>query len=229
MDLTIDNITENVNTINSGCVDRRLKYILERLVIHLHDLVRETRLSTDEWMAAIQFLTQVGQTCTSTRQEFILLSDILGVSLLVDAIDHPKPSGATEGTVLGPFHTDEAKNVEHGDSIAHDADGEPLLVLCTVRDKAGQPLEGVKIDVWETDSKGFYDVQYSERDGPDGRAVLESDKEGRFWFKAITPVPYPIPSDGPVGKLLGRLGRHCFRPAHMHFMLNHPSYDPLIT
>ncbi|KAH6988659.1 Intradiol ring-cleavage dioxygenase [Ilyonectria destructans] len=210
MDLTIENITENVQIINSKCPDRRLKFLLERLVVHLHDMVRETRLSTEEWMATLQFLTKVGQTCTSTRQEFILLSDILGVSLLVDAIDHPKPKGSTEGTVLGPFHTHEANLVDNGAGIASDPQGEPLLVLCTVRDAAGKPLENVKIDVWETDSKGFYD-------------------NGRFWFKAIVPVPYPIPSDGPVGKLLGRLNRHCFRPSHMHFMFNHPIYDPLIT
>ncbi|CAH0047001.1 unnamed protein product [Clonostachys solani] len=228
-DLTIDNITENVHFINAQCSDRRLKFILERLVSHAHDLVRETRLSTEEWMEAIQFLTQVGQTCTETRQEFILLSDILGISLLVDAIDHPKPPGASEGTVLGPFHTHEAQNIEHGGGIASDPEGEPLLVLCTVRDSAGKALENVTIDVWETDSKGFYDVQYANHDGPDGRAILTSDKDGIFWFKAIVPVPYPIPSDGPVGKLLAKLGRHCYRPSHMHFMFNHPIYDPLIT
>lgn len=256
-DLTIDNITENVHFINGQCSDRRLKFIVERLVSHAHDLVRETRLSTEEWMAAIQFLTEVGQTCTETRQvipptpwqmhsshlhcvttdwhvpneskEFILLSDILGISLLVDAIDHPKPPGASEGTVLGPFHTHEAQNIEHGGGIASDPEGEPLLVLCTVRDSEGKALEDVKIDVWETDSKGFYDVQYANHDGPDGRAILTSDKDGIFWFKAIVPVPYPIPSDGPVGKLLAKLGRHCYRPSHMHFMFSHPIYDPLIT
>ncbi|CAG9945891.1 unnamed protein product [Clonostachys rosea f. rosea IK726] len=228
-DLTIDNITENVHFINGQCSDRRLKFIVERLVSHAHDLVRETRLSTEEWMAAIQFLTEVGQTCTETRQEFILLSDILGISLLVDAIDHPKPPGASEGTVLGPFHTHEAQSIEHGGGIASDPEGEPLLVLCTVRDSAGKALEDVKIDVWETDSKGFYDVQYANHDGPDGRAILTSDKDGIFWFKAIVPVPYPIPSDGPVGKLLAKLGRHCYRPSHMHFMFSHPIYDPLIT
>ncbi|CAH0036564.1 unnamed protein product [Clonostachys rhizophaga] len=228
-DLTIDNITENVHFINAQCSDRRLKFVVERLVSHAHDLVRETRLSTEEWMAAIQFLTEVGQTCTETRQEFILLSDILGISLLVDAIDHPKPPGASEGTVLGPFHTHEAQNIEHGGGIASDPEGEPLLVLCTVRDSAGKALEDVKIDVWETDSKGFYDVQYANHDGPDGRAILTSDKDGIFWFKAIVPVPYPIPSDGPVGKLLAKLGRHCYRPSHMHFMFSHPIYDPLIT
>jgi len=229
MDLTIENITQNVHEINSQCPDRRFRYVLERVVVHLHDLVRETRLSTREWMTALEFLTEVGQTCTEVRQEFILLSDVLGVSLLVDSIDHPKPKGATEGTVLGPFHTHEAKEAPNGGAIAGDPDGQPLLVLGKVTDSAGQPIANVKIDVWETDSKGFYDVQYSERNGPDGRAVLTSDESGRFWFKAIVPVPYPIPSDGPVGKLLSKLQRHPYRPSHMHFMFNSPGYDPLIT
>ncbi|KAM0294390.1 hypothetical protein ACHAPM_011284 [Fusarium culmorum] len=228
-DLTIDNITENVHAINSQCSSLRLKYILERVVTHLHDLARETRLTTDEWMTAIQFLTQVGQICTDVRQEFILLSDILGLSLLVDSIDHPKPKGSTEGTVLGPFHTHEAEHVGEGSLISHDPDGEPLLVLCTVKDINGAPIDGASIDVWETDSKGFYDVQHADRNGPDGRAVLKSDSEGNFWFKAIVPVPYPIPHDGPVGKLLKVLGRHPYRPSHMHFMFKKDGYDPLIT
>ncbi|KAF4340677.1 hydroxyquinol-1 2-dioxygenase [Fusarium beomiforme] len=228
-DLTIDNITENVHAINSQCSNLRLKYILERVVTHLHDLARETRLTTDEWMTAIQFLTQVGQICTDVRQEFILLSDILGLSLLVDSIDHPKPKGSTEGTVLGPFHTHEAEHVKEGTLISQDADGEPLLVLCTLKDVNGNPIPGATIDVWETDSKGFYDVQHADRNGPDGRAVLSSDDEGNFWFKAIVPVPYPIPHDGPVGKLLDVLGRHCYRPSHMHFMFKKDGYDPLIT
>ncbi|KAM0511602.1 hypothetical protein ACHAPE_009752 [Trichoderma viride] len=163
------------------------------------------------------------------RKEFILLSDILGVSLLVDAIDHPKPKGATEGTVLGPFHTHEADDVTNGAKISTDPQGKPLLAICKVRNLAGQPIENARIDVWETDSKGFYDVQYADHDGPNGRAVLTSDKEGKFWFRAIVPVPYPIPSDGPVGKLLGTLNRHYYRPSHVHFMLDHSVYDPLIT
>ncbi|KAF5584050.1 hydroxyquinol-1 2-dioxygenase [Fusarium subglutinans] len=228
-DLTIDNITENVHAINSQCSNLRLKYILERVVTHLHDLARETRLTTDEWMTAIQFLTQVGQICTDVRQEFILLSDILGLSLLVDSIDHPKPKGSTEGTVLGPFHTHEAEHVKEGSLISQDSEGEPLLVLCTLKDANGSPIPRAKIDVWETDSKGFYDVQHADRTGPDGRAVLTSDDNGDFWFKAIVPVPYPIPHDGPVGKLLTVLGRHCYRPSHMHFMFKKDGYDPLIT
>ncbi|EON65303.1 catechol dioxygenase [Coniosporium apollinis CBS 100218] len=228
-DLTIDNITENVHLINSRCPDPRLKYIMERLVSHVHDFARETRLSTNEWMTGLSFLKGVGQISSDVRQEFILLSDIIGLSLLVDSIDHPKPPASTEGTVLGPFHTHEAQPEPNGGSISHDPDGEPCLVLCTVKDTSGKPIEEVKIDIWETDSKGFYDVQYADREGPDGRAVMESDSDGIFWFKAIVPVPYPIPHDGPVGKLLKLLKRHPYRPSHMHFMFEKPGYDHLIT
>ncbi|KAK7714433.1 hypothetical protein SLS57_007160 [Botryosphaeria dothidea] len=228
-DLTIDNITENVHLINSRCPNPRLKYVLERLVVHAHDFARETRLSTDEWMTGIQFLTDVGQICSDVRQEFILLSDIIGLSLLVDSIDHPKPPQSTDGTVLGPFHTHDAHAEANGSVISHDPDGEPCLVLCTVKDTNGRPIDDVKIDVWETDSKGFYDVQYSSRTVPDGRAVLASDKDGVFWFKAIVPVPYPIPHDGPVGKLLKQLKRHPYRPSHMHFMFAKQGFDHLIT
>ncbi|KAH6950311.1 putative catechol dioxygenase [Ilyonectria sp. MPI-CAGE-AT-0026] len=228
-DLTIDNITENVHAINSQCSNLRLKYILERTVTHLHDLATETRLTTAEWMTAILFLTKVGQISSDVRQEFILLSDVLGLSLLVDSIDHPKPKGSTEGTVLGPFHTHEAEHVNAGSLISHDPDGEPLFVLCTLKDTDGKPISGAEIDVWETDSKGFYDVQHADRTGPDGRAVLTSDEMGNFWFKAIVPVPYPIPHDGPVGKLLQVLNRHPYRPSHMHFMFKKDGYDPLIT
>lgn len=154
---------------------------------------------------------------------------MLGLSLLVDSIDHPKPEGSTEGTVLGPFHTHEAQHGEQGSLISQDPDGEPLLVLCTVKDVHGNPIAGANIDVWETDSKGFYDVQHADRTGPDGRAVLTSDEKGNFWFKAIVPVPYPIPHDGPVGKLLKVLNRHPYRPSHMHFMFKKAGYDPLIT
>ncbi|KAF2828642.1 aromatic compound dioxygenase [Ophiobolus disseminans] len=228
--LTIENITENVHRINSQCADPRLKYVMERLVSHLHDFARETRLGFDEWMAGIQFLTQVGQICTDVRQEFILLSDIVGLSLLVDSISHPKPPASTEGTVLGPFHTHDASTLPAGSHISADPHGTPLLVLCTVKTTTGQPVEGAKIDVWETDSHGKYDVQYEDRgDKADGRAVVTSDKEGVFWFKAIVPVPYPIPHDGPVGKLLEKLGRHCWRPSHMHFMFEKEGFDNLVT
>jgi len=228
-DLNIDNITENTVIINSQGSDRRLTYVMERLVTHLHDFARETRLSTKEWMAALNFLVRVGQISSDVRHEFILLSDILGLSLLVDAIDHPKPPKSTEGSVLGPFHTHDAAVLSHGDIMAHDANGEPCLVLCTVKDIYGNPIEGVKIDIWETDSSGFYDVQHADRDEPDGRCIMASDKDGNFWFKAIKPVPYPIPHDGPVGQLLKLLSRHPWRPSHMHFMFEKPGWDHLIT
>lgn len=228
-DLNIDNITENTIIINNQGNDPRLRYVMERLVTHLHDFARETRLSTNEWMAALNFLVQVGQISSDVRHEFILLSDVLGLSLLVDAIDHPKPASSTEGSVLGPFHTHEAETIENGGGMSSDPQGEPCLVLCTVKDVKGNAIEGVKIDIWETDSTGHYDVQYGERDGPDGRCVMKSDKDGVFFFKAIVPVPYPIPHDGPVGKLLKLLGRHPWRPAHMHFMFEKPGWDHLIT
>lgn len=230
-DLTIDNITENVHRINSQCSDARLRYILERLVSHLHDFARETRLSTPEWMAGIEFLTAVGKKCTDVRQEFILLSDTLGLSLLVDSIDHPKPPASTEGTVLGPYHTHDAPTQPLGQSISSDPSGAPLLCLCTIRDTSGSPIPDCKIDVWETDSKGAYDVQYENYNGDkaDGRAVLKSDDEGVFWYKAIVPVPYRIPEDGPVGKMLRTLGRHAWRPSHMHFMFEKEGFDHLIT
>jgi protocatechuate 3,4-dioxygenase beta subunit len=147
----------------------------------------------------------------------------------VDSIDHPKPASSTEGTVLGPFHTHDAHHESQGGQLSHDPDGEPCLVICTVKDTSGKPIAGAKIDVWETDSKGFYDVQYARRQEPDGRAVMQSDDDGNFWFNAIVPVPYPIPHDGPIGKLLKLLKRHPYRPSHMHFMFDKSGYDHLIT
>lgn len=149
--------------------------------------------------------------------------------MLVDGIDHPKPPGSTEGTLLGPFHTHEAEVMSNGSVMSHDTNGDPLLVVCTIKDTKGNSIEGCKIDIWETDSSGHYDVQHADRDGPDGRCIINSDKEGKFWFKAIVPVSYPIPYDGPVGQLLKVLKRHPYRPAHMHFMFEKEGFDHLIT
>ncbi|TAQ85951.1 hypothetical protein B7494_g5731 [Chlorociboria aeruginascens] len=228
-DLNIDNITENTIIINSQCPNPRMTYVMERLVTHLHDFARETRLSTTEWMAALNFLVGVGQISSDVRHEFILLSDILGLSLLVDAIDHPKPPSSTEGSVLGPFHTHDAEALPNGESMTSDPEGEPCIVLCSVHDVSGNPIQDVKIDIWETDSTGHYDVQLPNRERPDGRCWMTSDEKGEFWFKAIVPVSYPIPHDGPVGKLLKLLGRHPWRPAHLHFMFEKEGWDHLIT
>jgi protocatechuate 3,4-dioxygenase beta subunit len=229
LDLTIDNITPNTVRINSQSFNARLTYLMERLVTHLHDFARETRLSTDEWMAAITFLLQTGQISSDIRNEGILLSDILGLSLLVDNINHPKPKGGTEGSVLGPFHTHDAPTIQNGESMTSDPEGEPMLAVCTVKDTQGRPVEGVKIDIWETDSSGRYDVQHDVRGEPSERAVMISDAEGRFWFQGVKPVPYSIPHDGPVGKLLKMLSRHPWRPAHIHFMFEKEGWDHLIT
>ncbi|KAK6198445.1 hypothetical protein LQW54_010273 [Pestalotiopsis sp. IQ-011] len=231
LDLTIDNITQNTNLINAQCSDARLKYLMSRLVTHLHDFARETRLSTEEWMATLNFLVGCGQISSDVRHEFILLSDILGLSLLVDSINHPKPPASTEGSVLGPFHTHDAPTMPNGGAMSEDPEGEPMLCVCTVKDTEGRPIQGVKIDIWETDASGHYDVQHDDRDdkGPSERCVMESDADGVFWFTAIKPVSYPIPHDGPVGKLLDRLGRHCWRPAHLHFMFDKPGLDKLVT
>ena len=131
--------------------------------------------------------------------------------------------------MLGPFHTHEAEEMPNGDQMSHDSKGDPCLVTCRITDRQGNPIEGVKVDSWETDSTGRYDVQYNNRAGPDGRCIVKSDSEGRFWFKAIKPVSYPIPDDGPVGRFLAVLQRHAFRPAHIHFILEKPGYDPLVT
>ncbi|KAH6688873.1 dioxygenase [Plectosphaerella plurivora] len=229
LDLTIDNITPNTIRINSQSDDRRLTYLMSRLVTHLHDFARETRLSNQEWMAALNFLVGCGQISSDVRHEFILLSDVLGLSMLVDGINHPKPPSSTEGSVLGPFHTHDAPTLSNGAVMSADEAGEPLLAICTVKDRQGNPVAGVKIDIWETDSSGHYDVQHDVRDAPSERCVMVSDEEGRFWFQGIKPVSYPIPHDGPVGKLLQLLGRHCWRPAHVHFMFEKKGWDHLIT
>lgn len=215
-----ENITENVHLINSTCKNARTRFVFEQLVTHLHDFARSVRLSTDEWMAAIEFLTKIGQISNDLRHEMILLSDTLGLSLLVDSIDHPKTNASTEGTVLGPFHTHDAYETDNGYVLHTDPDATRLFVLCNIKDTNGKPIPNAKIDVWEGDSKGFYDVQNPNRDGPDGRAVLHSDKDGIFFFNAIVPVPYPIPDDGPVGAMLRMLGRHPNRPGHVHFMVS---------
>lgn len=228
-DLTTDNITENVVTLNNLCSDPRTRFIFERLVHHLHDFARETQLTSDEWMTGINFLTKVGQISNDLRAEMILLSDTLGLSLLMDAIDHPRIGTATEGTVLGPFHTADAPVTENGYVLHDDPDAERLFVLCTVKDTAGTPIPNVQCDVWEGDSHGFYDVQNPQRQHPDGRAVLHSDVNGVFYFTAVVPVPYPIPDDGPVGGMLKLLNRHPNRPGHVHFMLEGKGFDKLVT
>lgn len=224
-----ETITENTKIVNSNTPNPRLKFLLESLVDHLHDFARETRLSTEEWESAIDFLTRVGQTCTPIRQEFILLSDVLGLSVLVDGISHPKPEGATIGTLLGPFHTHDAEEHEQGDQICSEGKGEPLLITGKITDLEGNPVKGASIDLWECDENGLYDTQYPDRDGPDCRGIVHTDEHGEYVIKCIKPTPYPIPHDGPVGQLLQLIKRHPYRPAHIHFIIEKEGFDTLTT
>lgn len=227
---TEENSAATVNARMSPDADARLREIMGAVVRHLHAAVKEVEPTQEEWMAAIDFLTRTGQMCNQWRQEFILLSDVLGVSMLVDAINHRRPAGATENTVLGPFYVADAPQYENGANICLDGKGEPLLVTGTLKDVDGQPIPGARIDVWQTNDDGFYDVQQKGVQ-PDWnlRGVFTSDAEGRYHFLSVKPRYYPIPDDGPVGKLLTSLGRHPNRAAHIHFIVAADGYDPVTT
>ncbi|MBI3144743.1 MAG: intradiol ring-cleavage dioxygenase [Pseudogulbenkiania sp.] len=211
-------------------INPRLREVMTVLVKHLHAAVKEIEPTHEEWLAAIKFLTETGQMCSDWRQEFILLSDVLGVSMLVDAINHRRPSGATPNTILGPFYLSNAPRYENGANICLDGKGEPLLVAGRVLNTDGQPLPNASIEVWQTNDDGFYDVQQKGIQ-PDFnlRGVFTTDREGKYWFRSVKPRHYPIPADGPVGKLLGSLGRHPNRAAHLHFIVTATGYDPIIT
>jgi hydroxyquinol 1,2-dioxygenase len=208
----------------------RTRQISEAVVRHLHALIQEVEPTQQEWLAAIEFLTATGKMCSATRQEFILLSDALGVSMLVDAINHRHPGGATQTTVLGPFYVENPKQHALGDMISQDRDGTPMLVEGSVNALDGKPIAGAMIDVWHSDGDGYYDVQ--RQDGLQhlsDRARFVTDSGGHFWFRSMVPTFYPIPNDGPVGKMLDAQGRHPYRPAHVHFMISAPGCDTLVT
>jgi hydroxyquinol 1,2-dioxygenase len=222
-------ITKAVLGAQQGCADPRLKRVLDSLVTHLHDFAREVRLTEDEWRAGIQFLTEVARFTDAKRQEFILLSDTLGLSTLVTAQNNRKPEGFTESTVFGPFFVDDAPQYDNGEDIANGARGEACFVSGMVRGSEGEAIAGAYIAVWQSDEDGFYDVQRPELGHLQARGNLSSLSDGRFYFKSIVAAPYPIPSDGPVGKMLSAMGRHPWRPAHLHFMITAQGYEPLIT
>ncbi|PYH93808.1 aromatic compound dioxygenase [Aspergillus ellipticus CBS 707.79] len=230
LDLTIENITENVMKINSMCDNPRLRYLILKLIQTAHDYIRDVGLQFDEWEQAWQFLTKVGQISTDVRHEFVLLSDILGISALVDAISYPAVPGATESSVLGPFHDEEAHSFQYGESItAAGTPGEPTIVRGWIKDTEGNLVSKALIDVWETDGNGVYDLEYDGSQDPNCRGKIFSDDKGHYLFSCVKPVAYPISNDGPVGELLRKMKRHWFRPAHMHFMVAHPEYTKLIT
>lgn len=219
-----------VNARMGSDVDPRVREVMSAIVYHLHAAVKEARITGEEWMKGIQFLTDVGQMSTAWRQEFILLSDVLGVSMLVDAINHQRPEGSTENTVLGPFHVEDVPHYANGTNICLDGKGEPLLVRGRVLDNNGSPIAGATLDVWQTNDDGFYDVQQAGIQPENNlRGIFTSNENGEYFFRSVKPRHYPIPDDGPVGKLLATLGRHPNRAAHLHFIVRSPGYQMVVT
>jgi catechol 1,2-dioxygenase len=215
---------------NARADNPRLGQVMEVITRKLHEAVKEIEPTQEEWMTAIQFLTRTGHLCTDWRQEFILLSDVLGVSMLVDAINNRKPSGASESTVLGPFHVVGAPTLPMGANICLDGKGEDMLVRGRILDTDGRPIDGAVIDVWQANDEGFYDVQQKGLQ-PDFnlRGVFRTGPDGAYWFRAVKPKFYSIPDDGTVGQLLKSLRRHPYRPAHLHYMLSANGFETLVT
>ena len=222
-------ITQAVLERHANTPDPRLKQIMESLIRHMHAFAQEVRLTEEEWFKGVQFLTDVGHKCTDTRQEFILLSDVLGLSMLTVAMNNDKPSGCTEATVFGPFFVDGAPQMTDGSDVANGAPGVPCEVRCTVRSLDGTPIAGATVDVWQADDDGLYDVQKPDLGHAQARAQLISQSDGSLRFRSVVPEAYPIPTDGPVGALLLATARHPWRPAHLHFMVRAEGFETLIT
>lgn len=229
-DLNGDALTTAVLDSFAPSTEPRLREILRVVTTHLHAAVKELRLTQDELDAAIQFLTAVGHTCDETRQEFVLLSDVLGVSMLVETLHDSHEAHATEATVLGPFHMTESPRRDLGDKINLLPGGDPAYVTGRVTDSDGNPIADADIDVWQCNEDGFYDVQQPDtQPAGNGRGIFRTNADGTFFFRSIVPSHYPIPDDGPVGKLLGLTGRHPYRPAHVHFIAKADGYRDLTT
>ena len=222
-------ITQAVIERLSQSDDPRFKQVMTSLVTHLHDFVRDVQLTESEWIGAIQFLTDCGKTCTEKRQEFILLSDTLGVSVLVITLNHPADQGSAESTVLGPFYWEGAPDLPRGSNLAQGVKGEPTFYSGRVLSADGQPLANALLDIWSGDGDGNYDMQIPEETGMKARGRIRTDAEGRYWFRSIRPTFYPVPTDGPVGRMLRKMGRHPFRPGHIHMIVSAHGYLPVTT
>lgn len=211
------------------CTDARFKQVMTSLVTHLHDFVREVKLTDAEWFNAIQFLTSVGQTCTDKRQEFILLSDTLGVSILVITLNHPASGGTTDSTVQGPYYWEGAPELPNGANLAVGVKGEPAFYSGRVLSSDGTPIAGALLDVWSGDGEGTYDMQMDGEVGMKARGRIRTDAAGRYSFRSIKPEYYPVPTDGPVGIMLNRMGRHPMRPGHIHMIVSAPGHHAITT
>jgi hydroxyquinol 1,2-dioxygenase len=227
---TEDDITAEVLRRIENSPDERLREIMRALVGHLHGFVKEVNLTEREWFDAIRFLTETGRMCDDRRQEFILLSDTLGVSMVVDLINHRKHDRATESTVFGPFHREGAPHLPAGANIApRDSGGVPTMIGGRVLDLNAHPIAGAALDVWQADSSGLYDSQHVNSDELHLRGVFHTDRDGRYLVRTIRPVYYAIPDDGPVGRLLRATNRHPWRPAHVHFVVSADGFEPVTT
>ena len=227
---TEDDITAEVLQRFAQTPQPRLREIMLRLIGHLHAFVKEVSLTEAEWFQAIEILTKAGHMNSDKRQEFILFSDTLGVSMVVDLLNHRKPDGATESTVFGPFHRQNAPEMRWGGNIAHlDHKGAPTLVSGRVLDLDGRPIAGALLDVWQAQTSGLYDSQDPNLHELHMRGKFRSDAEGGFLVRTVLPVHYPIPSDGPVGAMLRATGGHPWRPAHIHFVISAAGYEPVTT
>lgn len=213
----------------AGSPDPRFRRVMTSLVTHLHDFIREVRLTEEEWMAAIQFLTDVGRTCTEKRQEFILLSDTLGVSILTISLNHPAERGSLESTVLGPYYWEGAPERPLGSNLAEGVKGDPTFYSGRVLDVEGRPIAGATLDIWSGDGEGNYDMQLPGETEMRARGRIRTDAEGRYSFRSIRPSYYPVPTDGPVGRMLRAMGRHPYRPGHLHMIVSAPGYEPVTT
>ncbi|MCR3721982.1 hydroxyquinol 1,2-dioxygenase [Prauserella flava] len=221
-------LVERVVASFDACGDPRLKEVMTSLVRHLHSFIREVQLTEPEWDAAIEFLTRAGHITDDVRQEFILLSDTLGASMQTINVNNQAYGDATDATVFGPFFVEDSPAIENGDDLAFGASGEPCWVEGTVTDTEGNPLAGARIEVWEADEDGRYDVQYDAGKRA-ARAHLFTDVNGAYRFWGLTPTPYPIPDDGPVGEMLAVVGRSPLRAAHLHFMVSADHHRKLVT
>jgi hydroxyquinol 1,2-dioxygenase len=226
--VTEDNITDLAVERWATAKDPRLAEILTSLVRHLHGFAREVRLTEAEWMAAVQWLCRTGQISDEKRQEFILASDVLGLSMLVVQMNHRLDPDATPNTVLGPFHIDGSPPLPFGADMSDGVAGTPLFVHGTVRDLSGAPVGGALLDVWQADGDGMYEAQL-EVDEARLRAKYSSREDGSYCVRTVAPLGYAIPMDGPVGELVGATQISHFRPAHVHFLIDVPGYEPLIT
>jgi hydroxyquinol 1,2-dioxygenase len=227
--LSNEELTRAVQASFDGAQDERFKEIAHALVSHLHAFAAEVQLSEEEWFKGIDFLTRVGHISDDRRQEFVLLSDVLGLSMLVIGLNHRASDQATESTVFGPFFVDGAPRVDHGGDLANGASGSPCFVSGRILSATGEPIAGARIDVWQADEDGLYDVQRPELDVTQGRGHLHAAADGAFAFWTVLPVAYPIPDDGPVGELLAAAGRGPMRPAHIHFRVEASGHEVLIT